>query len=142
MNSSKVKVMVFVLKPLLESGGVTFTKKGGSESCGPPVGGIMFAQPVRTTIFEMKRITSKKGETIFIKILPFIKRAANLASLLLITLPIFLIILQNPVNPGSPPLLIHAKQQPGYSSLQNCTNGNQAWRIRCKSHDPGSFAKQ
>jgi hypothetical protein len=65
--------MVFVFIPVLESGGVTFTNIGGSESLGPPVGGIMLAQPVRTTIFEMKRIKRRKGETTFIKILPFIK---------------------------------------------------------------------
>src|SRR6185503_16581694 len=100
MNSSKVKVIVLVLTPLLESGGVTFTSTGGSESLGPPVGGMMFAQPERTTIFEMKRIRRKKGEITFIKILPFIKRAANLTSLRLITVHDFLIILKNRVNHG------------------------------------------
>ena len=66
--------MVLVLTPLLESGGVTLTSTGGSESLGPPVGGMMFAQPERTTIFEMKRMKRRKGEITFIKILPFIKR--------------------------------------------------------------------
>ena len=58
--------MVFVLNPLLESGGVTFTRRGGSESRSPPVGGIILAQPVRTTIFGIKKIMRKKGEITFI----------------------------------------------------------------------------
>ena len=132
--------MVFALKPLLESGGVTLTSIGGSESLGPPAGGIMFAQPVRTTIFEMKRITRKKGEIIFIKILPFIKRAANLTCLYLKTVHCFLIILKNRVNPGSH-LPIHVMQRRDYSSLQNCTNDSRACHSQCKSHGPVSFAK-
>src|SRR4030095_11918473 len=93
--------MVFVLKLLVESGGVTFTRRGGSESLSPPVGGIILAQPLRTTIFVIKKITRKKGEINFIKILPFIKRIASLNSLHLITVLIFLIILKNHVNHGS-----------------------------------------
>ena len=53
-------MIVFVLKPLDESGGVTFKSIGGSESLGPPVGGLMFAQPeFRTAIFESIRIMRK-----------------------------------------------------------------------------------
>ena len=82
MNSSKVKVMVFAVKPLLESGGVTFSRSGGRESLSPPVGGIWLAQPGRTVIFVIKRIKRKTGEIIFIKVLLFIKRIANLIVLL------------------------------------------------------------
>ena len=81
MNSSKVKVMVFAVKPLLESGGVTFKRSGGSESLSPPVGGIWLAQPGRTVIFVIKRIRKKMGEIIFIKMVFFIKRIANLNGL-------------------------------------------------------------
>jgi hypothetical protein len=60
--------MVFVFTPLLESGGVTFTSIGGSESLGPPVGGMMFAQPeVRTEIFVIRRINRKKRKILFIQ---------------------------------------------------------------------------
>ena len=118
--SSKVKVIVLVLKPLLESGGDTFKRRGGSESLSPPVGGIMLAQPVRATIFVIKKIRRKKGEITFIKILRFIKRIANLNSLHLITALIFLIILKNHVNHGalimvrSPLLPFHAMELQGY----------------------------
>jgi hypothetical protein len=60
-------VIVLVLNPLLESGGVTFKRRGGSESLSPPVGGIMLAQPLRTTIFEIKRIMRKQRRILFIQ---------------------------------------------------------------------------
>ena len=103
-----------VLKPLLESGGDAFKSKGGSESLSPPVGGIILAQPVRATIFVIKKIRRKKGEIAFIKILRFIKRIANLNGLHLITVLIFLIILKNRVNPGSPLLPVDVMQRQGY----------------------------
>ena len=92
--------MVFELKPVLESGGITFTSIGGNESLGPPAGGIILAQPVRATIFRIKMIERKKREISFIKILPFINQVANLACLLLIALSNFPRNPQNPVNPG------------------------------------------
>ena len=60
MNSSKVKVIVFESNPFVESGGVTFKSKGGSESLGPPVGGMILAQPeFSSAIFEIKRTMRK-----------------------------------------------------------------------------------
>ena len=118
MYSSKVKVIVFDLNPLVESGGVTFKRRGGSESLSPPVGGIILAQPLRTTIFVIRKIKRKKGEINFIKILLFIKRIANLNSLRLITVLFFLIIPKNHVNHCSTGSLLlvpsHAMQQQGY----------------------------
>ena len=44
-NSLKLKVILFSLKFREESLGVTCNNTGGNESLGPPVGGIIFAQP-------------------------------------------------------------------------------------------------
>lgn len=68
INSSKVKLIVLLLKFLLESGGVTLTSRGGSESLSPPVGGMILAQPeVRTRIFEIKMINKEKSKNFFIQ---------------------------------------------------------------------------
>ncbi len=67
--SSKVREMLLSLNPLLESGGSAFTSMGGSESVGPPVGGIILAQPeCRTKISGItKRVIRKKKRDFFIK---------------------------------------------------------------------------
>src|SRR5262245_39946354 len=55
--SSKVSVIVLSLNPFVKLGGLAFNRTGGSESLGPPEGGIILAQPeVNTSIFRMKRI--------------------------------------------------------------------------------------
>jgi hypothetical protein len=40
---------------------------GGNESLGPPVGGIILAQPVSTTILKITSIKRKKERIIFIQ---------------------------------------------------------------------------
>ena len=118
MYSSKVKVIVLLLKFLLESGGDAFKSRGGRESLSPPVGGIILAQPGRTRIFVIKKIKRKNGEITFIKIVLFIMRIANLNGLHLITVLNFLIILKNRVNHGSIGSLLlvpcRVMQQQGY----------------------------
>jgi len=60
--------MVLALNPLLESGGVTFTRSGGSESLSPPVGGIILAQPeFRAVIPEIERIMIEKSRILLIQ---------------------------------------------------------------------------
>jgi hypothetical protein len=72
MYSSKVKVIVLFLTPLLESGGSAFISLGGVESIGPPAGGIILAQPeVRTRIFEIRKSKKKRGINFFMKQLMF-----------------------------------------------------------------------
>jgi hypothetical protein len=60
--------MVFAEKFLLESGGLAFINKGGRESLGPPVGGIMLAQPgEKIRITGIKKSVRKSGISFFMK---------------------------------------------------------------------------
>jgi len=54
-----VSVTLLVLKLSVESAGTALTKTGGNESLGPPVGGMMLAQEVRTRSLGIKKIMKK-----------------------------------------------------------------------------------
>ncbi len=80
-NSLNISVILFPSKFREESGGVTDTSKGGSESRSPPVGGTMLAQPVVPDKFARRRSANKKPMVV-VKTGCFIIRVANLKALL------------------------------------------------------------
>lgn len=67
MNSSNVNVTRDPEKFRVESPGVTLTNTGGSESLGPPSGGIILAQPeVSTASFPIRIKQMQKRMNLFI----------------------------------------------------------------------------
>src|SRR3990170_5464742 len=68
--SSKERVIVFSVKLREESCGSALRKTGGKLSLGPPSGGIIVAQPGRTTIcWIKKRIMRSNRSSFFISIM-------------------------------------------------------------------------
>jgi hypothetical protein len=76
--SLNVSTILFPLKFIVESFGTALTKTGGKESLGPPVGGIILAQPelIKPVIKLIKPIANTNELKIF-----FIKSCANIDAL-------------------------------------------------------------
>src|SRR5579875_2677460 len=60
--SSKLSVILLLLKCVEESEGVAFTKTGGKESLGPPVGGMILAQENKPLAIATAN-NKKRGKT-------------------------------------------------------------------------------
>src|SRR5450631_1177794 len=63
--SSKFKMIFFDVKCSEFNGGLAVKSTGGTESLGPPVGGIILAQPVIKGTRSRTRKTSKKNRSRF-----------------------------------------------------------------------------
>ena len=129
-------MILLPVKFFVESEGVALISCGGSESLGPPDGGIILAHPEVLKIAMITVSATRKNAMINFALMQY----ANIACFYLLPVKPLLIISKMAIRIRF--LLLHSirevKRQ-DYLFLQNCTNDNLLYHSQYKSYEPGCF---